>query len=631
MREEIGRLVIDEKTPLHLKSYLLSFIKFDPSPVYVGYLSDFIKNNNKIRLSKLAIDSLSQIDSYSSEEFLRNVLLKGGEPLSGLAKKALSKMYKNPKFLFYSYLDVQDEKGKNLRAAVNFFSLNPDPSLCPYLLRIIANSSEERVKKIIVLIEKCGCKDNDTFEFLKAYIERIILKPVKSELLQKLFSVFSSVFKDKKSDIEKFLKELKSKSNDALLHYIPYALIPLEDVKYKKFYEDFFMSKDLNKRLFSIKNLPERKESWILKLLYDGLNSSNYEVSSASMDKIFKIGAIDSFITVVEKGHERIKKLFLERAIEKGVKIPEKLVEKFLFDEPEDIAILAVEYIKRMGLQGRKIDFVELFYKGFSIEFKRRLLTLITDDKKLALLVISSLVENRRKGVLRGLEKPIVIALGKLYEKHKLTSKERFKVIDLMLLLFEESKDSELLITVLYVLKKITPHDKKELEFLLGELSDKSRSISMEGEELSDVLKEIHKTKVSIEEKAKRSFRKAELNEKLKIFIRELKNDKNAIFKIRDSIMLIKDELEISKREKEFLSKYVLSEVINPFQKRERVSAMLDVITYLRPEGSIEVLKNFIKNAPSELLLKVKSTLIALGVKEEEFFKGKKSWYKVLK
>lgn len=629
LKKEISDLLLLEETPLYLKELLLLTIKESGDTFYLATLSEFLKRCKNKRLKQIAVHSFSGMKDYKTEKILFELKKQVHKDMEKDLNHVLGILYKEKNIRMLRVL-LSERKDKVLfMKAADFFKNNPEKRIIPYIIPLILEKEREIREEILSIMLCINYIDERSFSFFTETLKKLFYKGVERDYLKKLIYTLSFISNStKREKLISFYKELEDTFGDIFQLLKPYAFLPFKDSRYRLFYEKMLFEGDKEERFLIVKNLPEQKEDWINKILREMLLTRNIDLTKEVFKKLFRIGAVEEFSEEIEKLPPKIKLQFVETAVEMDGSIPFSLVNYFFEEENEEIIGKLLEYLFIRGDSKSKEFFEGIITKNFKTELKReaiKYLTILSQDKESLIKFYKEVVFKEGEEKREEIYFYIVNALKKIVREDKEAKLGLKKdIINLFFTIFEKSVSERTLVAIISSVRELPFCNEKEFYFVKEEFQDKKKQLLGVKEDMSPLLKFMSEVEKEIEKqiaicKKKEVARKNFASELLK-----LKERKETIINISRLITEFPDLP--TEREREFLKKYCLSEIKNPFNRRANKIAMLEIINSLKIKEAIGELLDLYKQNPPDLKNSLKTVLLELGVPEKEFEIKKFLW-----
>jgi hypothetical protein len=630
LKKEVSHLLNYSETPLYLKELLILTIKELKDKLFFKYLKKFILETKNKQLYLISIDTISKIVSYETETFLRDLKEKSSGKNRALIQQSLNNIYKNKNIRMLRVLLSERDDKVLFYKAYEYFEQNPDKKIIPYILPLIIEDNKEIRESALQIIIKTGFCDKKIFEFIKKTIEKLIDKNIDIEYKNKLvYSLSFLCCKEKKGELLSFYNNMKIRYDEIFSLMEPFAYIPFQEKKYKNFYIRLFSSESNDNKFLALKHLPKGSEEWIIEILKKSFKTRVPSLVQQTFLKIHNNNIEELFIQEMKDLPARLKKDIINIASIQKILIKKELLDYYFEEESDELILSLTEYLKKVDYPNAGEIIEKLFFGNLSSEFKKEALKIYlkVENTDNIIALINKLVENRAKGYLKSLIITIITIIRKLFSEKILSEKQKNILLDSLLILFEETFEENALVLTLITLKEFPLFSKQQKQLIVGELKDKQKLLLNLSKDMTDIIKMIKDVEKEIEKKDKKLELKKSLREDFLFTLNQLKTEKKAIFKIRE--ILRKDNSFLKQREREFLKKYILNEIKNPFQKRETRIVLLDLIVLLNVSEAKFFLMELYKQSIPDLKISIKNTLIKLGVPSEEFSQKKESiWNK---
>ncbi len=630
LKKEIGYLLNFKDTPLYLKELLISTIKQNRNFIFFKYLKKFILETDNNQLYQMAIDSISKIISYETEIFLLSLKQKSLRKSQPIIQQSLNNIYKFDNIRMLRVLLSERDDRVLFYKGYEYFVKNPDQKIIPYILPLLLDQDKEIRESIVQILIKTGFCNTKVFNFISNTIEKIMDKNIDMGYKKKLIYLLSYLCsKNEREKFLIFLDNIKKKYGDIFIVMEPFAYIPLEKKRYKNYYIGLFSSESNDNKYLVLKHLPIVKEKWVIDILRAAFNTRVPLLVKQAFWKMHQIKIENMFFEDMKKLPFLLKKEIISFSSEKGILMDKELV-KYLFEEEKDeLGIMLIQYLKKVNYPNVASIIEKMFFCNFSTEFKKEALKLYTkgetEDKIINLL--KKLIDTRGRGSLKEIEIVVITIIKKLLLKNNLKEENKELLLDFLLIIFEETLEEQILVLILLCLKEFPLSSQKQYKLIVEELKDKQKVLLNIHKDMTNILKMIKEAEKELNKKNKFLELRKELRKEFLISLRQLRNNKNAILKIRD--ILRKDSAVIEIKEEEFLKQYILNEIMNPFQNRGRRVAMLDLIVILNIKEAKELLIELFNQSIPDLKISIKNTLIQLQVPPQEFLKKEKpEWIK---
>ncbi len=630
LKREVAHLLLHSGTPLYLKELLLLTIKELKDQFFFKYLKKFIIETDNKQLYLISINTISNMISYETESFLLNLKKQNTGKNRSLIQQSLNNIYKNKNIRMLRVLLSEREDKVLFYKACEYFEENPDKKIIPCVLPLILEENEEIREAALQIIIKTGLCDEKIFEFIKKTIEKLIDKNIGIEYKSRLvYSLSFLCCKDKERELLSFYEQMKTRYDEIFSLMEPYAYLPFQKERYKNYYIRIFSSESNDNKFLTLKHLPESKEEWVVQILKDAFKTMTPLLVKQAFFKIYYNNIEDDFIRELKNLPTGLKKDIIDTAIKQKILIQKELLDYFFEEENDEIILSLTEYLKKVDYPNTGKIIEKLLFGNLSSEFKREALKIYykgenTDN---IITLLNKLMEKRGKGSLKGVIITVITIMRKLLSEKSLSEKQKNTILDLLLILFEDIFEEQALILILITLKEFPLSSKQQKKLIIGELKDKQKLLLNLSKDMTDIIRMIKDVEKEMEKRYKNLEFKKTLREELILTINKLKTDKNIIFKVRE--ILRKDSSILKQREKEFIKKYLLNEMKNPFQKRETRVVLLDLITLLNITEAKPLLMELYNQSIPDLKISIKNTLVKLGVPIEELVKRKQSiWRK---